>query len=330
MTHNATHGTLPSTTAALHGIVVLDFSHVIAGPFATYYLAALGARVIKVENPHRGDSMRGKPQAFESLNHGKEVVQIDLTTDSGQAKAWELFAEADIFVDNMRPGVLERFGFGAAALRKKKPSLIHCAISGYGRQGEWASRPTFDHVVQAASGMTLLSGKEGDDPIKVGFPVIDSASGMLGALGIIAAIRRRDLTGEGESIDVSMMGAAMQLMYSMTVESMATGKALGYALWSMQERGVLYIVPATEVYEGMVIGNTTVLRPAWLRDRETAHELGFVMNEFAPLNDVFSCVIVMSAPPTTCGIERNSIVCVLPTAFFVLPAPASGAGSRRC
>jgi formyl-CoA transferase len=223
MTHTASYGTLPPSTAALHGIVVLDFSHVIAGPFATYYLAALGARVIKVENPHRGDSLRSKPQAFESVNHGKEIVQIDLDSASGRDQAWALFAEADIFVDNMRPGVLERFGFGESVLRQKKPSLIHCSVSGYGRSGDWASRPTFDHVVQAASGMTLLAGKAEDGPIKVGFPVVDNASGMLAALAIIAAIRRRDLTGEGESIDVSMMGAAMQLMYSMTVDTMATG-----------------------------------------------------------------------------------------------------------
>lgn len=216
---------LPPTTAALHGIVVLDFSHVIAGPFATYYLAALGARVIKVENPHRGDSMRGKPQAFESLNHGKEVVQIDLASEEGRARAWALFEEADVFVDNMRPGVLEGFGFGEAALRQAKPSLIHCSISGYGRRGEWAHRPTFDHVVQAASGMTLLAGTNDDGPIKVGFPVVDSASGILAALAIVAAIRRRDLTGEGESVDVSMLGAALQLMYPMTVDAMATGKA---------------------------------------------------------------------------------------------------------
>lgn len=223
MTHTASYGTLPPSTAALHGIVVLDFSHVIAGPFATYYLSALGARVIKVENPHRGDSLRSKPQAFESVNHGKEIVQIDLGTSSGRDQAWALFAEADIFVDNMRPGVLDRFGFGESVLRQKKPSLIYCSVSGYGRNGDWASRPTFDHVVQAASGMTLLAGKSEDGPIKVGFPVVDNASGMLAALGIMAAIRRRDLTGEGESIDVSMMGAAMQLMYSMTVDTMATG-----------------------------------------------------------------------------------------------------------
>lgn len=215
----------PSATAALHGVVVLDFSHVIAGPFATFYLAALGARVIKVENPHREDSMRGKPQAFEAFNHGKEVVRLDLATDEGQRQAWALFAEADVLVDNMRPGVLDRFGFGEAALRARKPGLIHCAISGYGRQGEWADRPTYDHVIQAASGMTLLAGQPGDGPIKVGFPVVDSVSGILAALGIVAAIRRRDLTGEGESIDVSMFGAAMQLMYPMAVEALASGKA---------------------------------------------------------------------------------------------------------
>jgi formyl-CoA transferase len=127
--------------------------------------------------------MRGKPQAFESINHSKEIVQIDLGTEQGQAQTWELFEQADIFVDNMRPGVLERFGFGKTALRQKKPSLIHCAVSGYGHGGDWANRPTFDHVVQAALG-------------------------MLAALGILAAILRRDLTGAGESIDVSMMGAA--------------------------------------------------------------------------------------------------------------------------
>lgn len=212
-------------TAALKGVVVLDFSHVIAGPFATYYLAALGARVIKVENPLRGDSMRGKAHIFEAFNHGKEIVSIDLATQEGQAKAWELFEQANVVVDNMRPGVLDKFGFGVAALRQKKPDLIHCAISGYGRRGDWAERPTYDHVVQAASGMTLLSGGPEDGPVKVGFPAVDSVTGMLAAMATIAAVRRRDLTGLGESIDVSMLGAAMQLMYPMTVDAMVTGTA---------------------------------------------------------------------------------------------------------
>lgn len=215
----------PAPIQPLHGITVLDFSHVIAGPFATYYLAMLGAQVVKVENPHRGDSLRGSPHGFAAFNHGKRIEAVDLATEAGQARAWALFDEADVMVDNMRPGVLERFGFAQAQVRARKPGLIHCAISGYGTQGAWAARPAYDHVIQAASGMSLMAGTEGDDPLKVGFPVVDSATGILAALAIVAAIRRRDLTGEGESIDVSMLGAALQLMYPKTVDVLATGEA---------------------------------------------------------------------------------------------------------
>ncbi len=215
---------MPSNTAALHGVTVLDFSHVMAGPFATYYLAALGARVIKIENPARGDSLRGKPKSFQAFNHGKEVLAVDLSTEQGRAQAWDLFASSDVMVDNMRPGVMERFGFGQKQVRALKPSLIHCSISAYGHEGPWSQRPAYDHVVQAASGMAMMSGLPGDEPIKVGFPVIDCATGMLAALAIIAAIRRRDLTGEGESIDASMLGAAFQLMYPMTVMAMDSGE----------------------------------------------------------------------------------------------------------
>ena len=216
---------LPASTAPLHGIAVLDFSHVMAGPFATYYLAALGARVIKIENPSRGDSLRAKPKSFQAFNHGKEVQSIDLSCEQGRARAWALLEQCDVMVDNMRPGVMDSFGFGQAQVRAAKPSLIHCAISAYGREGPWAHRPAYDHVMQAASGMTLMSGLPGDEPVKVGFPVIDCATGMLAALAIIAAIRRRDLTGQGESIDASMLGAAFQLMYPMTVMAIDSGQA---------------------------------------------------------------------------------------------------------
>lgn len=212
-----------SSTRALEGVVVLDFSHVIAGPFATYYLAALGARVIKIENPDGGDSMRRKPAVYASLNHGKEGHLLDLNRDEDRDRVWALFNEANVVVDNMRPGVLERHGFSESVLRARKPGLIYCSISGYGRQGAWAQRPAYDHVIQAASGMTLMAGANDDGPIKVGFPVVDSATGMLAALALIAAVRRRDLTGQGESIDVSMLGSALQLMYTTTVEVMQSG-----------------------------------------------------------------------------------------------------------
>ncbi len=224
MTNPQATQNLPATTQALEGITVLDFSHVIAGPFATYYLAALGARVIKVENPHGGDAIRGNPRSFASFNHGKECITLDLRDPADVRRAQELADSVDVMVDNMRPGVLARHGLGTEAVRARNPRLVHCSISGYGTSGEWAQRGAYDHVIQAASGMTLMSGQASDGPIKVGFPVIDCATGMLGAIAILAALRRRDLTGMGETIDVSMLAAAHQLMYPMVVETLATGQ----------------------------------------------------------------------------------------------------------
>jgi len=216
---------LPPSTQALEGVTVLDFSHVIAGPFATYHLAALGARVIKVENPSGGDAVRNNPRSFTSLNHGKECVSLDLRHSEDVRTAQALLATSDVMVDNMRPGVLARYGLGMEQARVMHPRLIHCSISGYGTAGDWASRGAYDHVIQAASGMAMMSGQAEDGPIKVGFPVIDCATGILAAFAILAALRRRDLTGLGESIDVSMLGAAMQLMYPMVVETLAKGEA---------------------------------------------------------------------------------------------------------
>jgi formyl-CoA transferase len=198
---------------------------VIAGPFATYHLAALGARVIKVENPNGGDAIRGNPRAFESFNHGKECIALDLCKPADAEKARQFAATADVMVDNMRPGVLSKYGLGVEEMRSASPRLIHCSISGYGTVGDWAHRGAYDHVIQAASGMSMMSGQAQDGPIKVGFPVIDCATGILAAFAILAALRRRDLTGIGESIDVSMLGAAIQLMYPMAVETLASGVA---------------------------------------------------------------------------------------------------------
>jgi formyl-CoA transferase len=216
---------LPPSTQALEGITVLDFSHVIAGPFATFHLAALGARVIKVENPDGGDAVRKNPRSFTSLNHGKECLTLDLRKPDDVRTAKALASTSDVMVDNMRPGVLARYGLGVEQVRAEHPRLIHCSISGYGTAGDWSNRGAYDHVIQSASGMAMMSGEAEDGPIKVGFPVIDCATGMLAAFAILAALRRRDLTGLGETIDVSMLGAAMQLMYPMVVQTLATGEA---------------------------------------------------------------------------------------------------------
>ena len=210
------------------GLRVLDFSHVIAGPMATFYLAQMGAEVTKVERPGVGDVMRGNKQRgasqFVAFNAGKKSVQIDLKTPEGLAQALAMAKLSDVFVDNFRPGVLARLGLGPEVLRKENPQLIYCVISGWGSaSGAWKGRSAYDHVIQAASGLTMLAGHEGDAPVKMGAPVVDVMTGVLAAFAITAAIQERQRTGQGSVIDVSMWGAALQLMYPFSVEALQSG-----------------------------------------------------------------------------------------------------------
>lgn len=215
---------------ALSGVRVLDFSHVIAGPFATFQLAQMGAQVTKVEKPGGGDVMRrsgaGAP-AFTALNAGKALRQIDIASDAGLAEALALAREADVMVDNYRPGVLARHGLGYEQVRTINPRIVYCAISGYG-YGDPARTPhgAYDHVIQALTGMTLLAGAEGDPPIKSGYPVVDAATGIIAALAIVTALRERDRTGTGCFLDVSMWAAALQLMYPFACETLSSGREI--------------------------------------------------------------------------------------------------------
>ena len=194
----------------LAGVRVLDFTHVIAGPLATFYMARMGAEVIKVENRRVGDVMRrgkGLP-AFVAMNAGKQCMSLDLADAADRERALALALESDVLVDSLRPGALDRYGLGEAELRAANPKLIYCSISGWGRQGPWQGRPAYDHVIQAATGMMLMAGHEGEPPIKTGFPVVDAGTGITAALAIIAALRERDTSGHGRYLDVSMTAAA--------------------------------------------------------------------------------------------------------------------------
>ena len=206
----------------LAGIRVVDVSHVIAGPFATFHLAQMGADVLKIESP-AGDVMRRGArgaEAFVALNAGKRKLRLDLRAPEALAQVKAEVTGADVFVDNLRPGASERLGLGWDALKLLNPRLIYCSISGFGRDVE---RPAYDHVVQAATGMTLASGAEGDPPQKIGFPLIDAGAGIIAALAIVSALRERDRRGEGMLLDVSMAGAALQLMYPLTCEALTNG-----------------------------------------------------------------------------------------------------------
>ena len=209
----------------LEGVRVVDMSHVIAGPLASLYLAQLGAEVIKVESPHGGDVMRASksggagsdgdtPAGFAALNAGKRSMAVDIRTPEGADAVRALARTADVFIENFRPGVVAKYGLGYDAIRALRPDIVYCSISGFGQEGEWSRRGAYDHVVQALTGMMMMSGDADDaPPLKVGFPVIDVAVGMLGALSIVAAVHRRSRDGSGQYIDASMVQASLMLMY---------------------------------------------------------------------------------------------------------------------
>jgi crotonobetainyl-CoA:carnitine CoA-transferase CaiB-like acyl-CoA transferase len=207
----------------LDGIRVVDLTHVLAGPFSTHQLCMLGADVIKIEKPGQGDQTRGlalQPElnglapGFVSLNSGKRSVVVDLKTDAGRGVVEKLVATADVFVENFRPGKAANLGLTAERLQAINPALIYCSISGWGQVGPNATRPAYDHVIQAATGMMSLQGDTPDaPPVKVGFPVVDIGTGMLAANAILAALLRR---ARGDTapivLDVSMVDASVLLM----------------------------------------------------------------------------------------------------------------------
>lgn len=210
--------------APLEGVRVLDMSHVIAGPLASLYLAQFGAEVIKIESPEAGDVLRAMkpgsnkgyvPSDFTVLNAGKKSFAVDIRTQQGVDVLKSLAAKADVVIENFRPGVVKRRGLDYESIRAINPNVVYCSISGYGQKGEWAERGAYDHVIQALTGMMMMSGDAGTDgPVKVGFPVVDVAVGMLGALAITTALHQRARDGKGQYIDASMVQASLMLMYT--------------------------------------------------------------------------------------------------------------------
>lgn len=216
---------------SLENVRVIDMSHVIAGPLASFFLAQMGAEVIKIESPEGGDAMRGgrsaetdTPDGFVALNAGKRSAAIDIRTPEGAAAVRELARTADVFIENFRPGVVARFGLDEQSLRAINPSIVYCSISGYGQQGDWSGRGAYDHVVQALTGMMMMSGDDpAGPPIKVGFPVIDVAVGMLSALAITGALHQRARDGRGQTVDASMVQASLMLMYPNVTSFLTSG-----------------------------------------------------------------------------------------------------------
>jgi crotonobetainyl-CoA:carnitine CoA-transferase CaiB-like acyl-CoA transferase len=218
----------------LEGIRVADFSHIMAGPYATHLLRLLGAEVIKIEAPGRGDAMRnygsdraydGMAPAFIAVNAGKKSVSLDLKNPKSVEAARRLIARSDVVVENFRPGVMSRLGLGYPEARALKEDVVYCSVSGYGQSGPLRDWPAIDNIVQATSGMMSLGGDPGDPPMRVGFPVVDTLTGQTAAFAILAALFRRQRNGQGEYIDVAMMDASLAFMASAVVPYLVTGRA---------------------------------------------------------------------------------------------------------
>lgn len=196
----------------LTGLRVLDLTQFLSGPYCTLILGDLGAEIVKVEPP-QGDSSRHVPPHFVgddsayflSINRNKKSIVLDLKSEEGRDLLRRLALVSDIVVENFRPGVLDRLGVSPDALRQKKPSLVWCAISGFGQSGPYRDKPAYDMIVQALSGGMSMTGEKGRGAVRAGIPLGDLAAGMYAAIGILAAINRRHQTGQGEMIDISML-----------------------------------------------------------------------------------------------------------------------------
>jgi crotonobetainyl-CoA:carnitine CoA-transferase CaiB-like acyl-CoA transferase len=211
----------------LEGLRVLDLTRAMAGPFCTMMLGDLGADVIKVERPGRGDESRGwgppfvgqpygpypgESAYFVSANRNKRSITVNLKSPEGQEIVRRLAGGSDALVENFRTGVLHRMGLGYKDLRPVNPRLVYCSISGYGRTGPYAERPGYDFVIQAEGGFMGITGPEEGPPYRVGVPIIDITTGMFAATAILAALRARDVTGEGQLIDVSLLDTQVALL----------------------------------------------------------------------------------------------------------------------
>ncbi|MFP4626771.1 MAG: CaiB/BaiF CoA transferase family protein [Natronomonas sp.] len=204
----------------LEDITVLDLSTFVTGGFCSLMLANQGAEVIKIERPGAGDDIRhsgppfvdGESPYFWTVNYDKQSVELDLQSEAGQEALYDLAREADVFLQNFRPGVASRLGVDVEAIREKNESIIYCDISAFGQTGPWRERPGYDLLVQGLSGIMSVTGEPDGSPVKVGLPQTDLITAMWAAFGIVNALYRRERTGEGEYMDLGMLDATLPWM----------------------------------------------------------------------------------------------------------------------
>ena len=218
--------------AALSDVVVIDLSRVLAGPYCTMMLGDMGATVIKIEQPGKGDDTRhfgppyvaGESAYYLGLNRNKRSITLDFNNPEHKKRLFELVSTATVLVENFRPGMLERQGLGYETLRAMNPGLIYCSISGYGHDGPYAMRPGYDFVAQAESGIMSVTGEVEGEPQRVGSPVADVSAGLYACMSILAALHVREKTGKGQHIDISLLEAAVSLLSNVSSNYLISGE----------------------------------------------------------------------------------------------------------
>lgn len=203
----------------LTGIKVVDLTRVLAGPFCTMTLADLGAEVLKIEKPGSGDDSRafgphlnGESAYFMSINRGKKSLTLDLKSEQGREIFLKLIDQADIVVENFKPGVMKKLGLSYETLSQRNPKLIYCASSGFGQTGPYSSRPAYDLIIQGMGGLMSITGPGPGQPTKVGSSIADILAGMFSVIGILSALHHRNATGKGQMVDVAMLDCMVAIL----------------------------------------------------------------------------------------------------------------------
>ena len=221
-------------TGPLKGLRVFDLTRVLAGPTCVQMLADLGADVVKIERPGAGDDTRGfapptmpgtgESAYFVGVNRNKRSVTLDIAKPEGQDIARRLIFQSDVLVENFKVGALDKYGLGYAQLHPQFPALVYCSITGFGQTGPYAPRPGYDSLIQAMGGIMSLTGEPDGLPQKVGVPVADLFAGLYGCIGVLAALRHRDATGEGQQIDIGMLDTHLAWLANQAMNYLATGE----------------------------------------------------------------------------------------------------------
>lgn len=243
---------------ALSDITVLDLTRVLAGPYCTETLAVMGANVIKIEIPGKGDDTRayepkrnGESMYFANVNHDKKGITLNLKADEGKAIFMALVKNADVVVENFRPGVMDKLGLGYEALRAVNDQIIYAAVSGFGSYGPYSQRPGYDIIAQATGGLMSMTGEEGGNPIRVGNAMGDVLGGMNLTIGILAALHARTLTGKGQRVDVSLVDSVVSSLETATQRFFKTGEnpkpmgnryAAAYPYDSFQAKDGMFVI----------------------------------------------------------------------------------------